>query len=50
MKHMLRTAAFGKKFSDPAHFDPNRYVNVVKHLIVLAKLRHSKVCNRAITC
>ena len=49
MKHILRTASFAKKFSDSNDFDPNRYVNVVKHMIVLAKLRHSKVCARAIT-
>ena len=49
MKHILRTACFAKKFSDPNDFDPNRYVNVVKHMIVLTKLRHSSVCARAIT-
>ena len=49
MKHLLRTASFAKKFSDPKDFDPNRYVNVVKHMIVLTKLRHSEVCSRAIT-
>jgi len=49
MKHILRTASFAKKFTEPSDFDPNRYVNVVKHMIVLTKLRHSKVCARAIT-
>jgi hypothetical protein len=49
MKHILKTACFAKKFSDPNDFDPNRYVNVVKHMIVLTKLRHSDVCARAIT-
>ena len=49
MKHLLRTACFAKKFSDPVDFDPNRYVNVVKHMIVLTKLRNSSVCARAIT-
>jgi len=49
MKHILRTASFSKKFSDPGDFDPNRYVNVVKHMIVLTKQRHSAVCARAIT-
>lgn len=49
MKHVLRTASFAKKFCDPNYFDPNRYVNVVKHMIVLSKLRNSKVCDRAIT-
>lgn len=49
MKHILKTASFAKKFTEPSDFDPNRYVNVVKHMIVLTKLRHSKVCARAIT-
>jgi hypothetical protein len=49
MKHVLRTASFAKKFTEPADFDPNRYVNIVKHMIVLTKLRYSRVCGRAIT-
>jgi hypothetical protein len=44
MKHILRTASFAKKFCDPNDYDPNRYVNVVKHMIVLTKLRHSEAC------
>ena len=49
MKHVLRTASFAKKFCNPVDFDPNRYINVVKHMIVLTKLRNSKICGRAIT-
>jgi hypothetical protein len=49
MKHILRTASFAKKFSDPNDFDKDRYVNVVKHMVVLTKLRHSQICARAIT-
>jgi hypothetical protein len=49
MKHILRTACFAKTFTDASDFDPNRYVNVAKHMIVLTHLRHSKVCGRAIT-
>lgn len=43
MKHLLRTCAFAKKFVDPVDFDANRYVNTVKHMIVLTKLRNSPV-------
>ena len=50
MKHLLRTASFAKKFTDSTDYDKDRYVNVVKHLIVLTKLRHSNVFSRAITC
>lgn len=49
LKHILRTASFARKFSESSEFDPNRYVNVVKHMIVLSKLRHSQICGRAIT-
>jgi hypothetical protein len=49
MKHMLKTASFAKKFTTPEQLDPNRYVNVVKHMIVLSQIRHSEVCARAIT-
>jgi hypothetical protein len=31
LKHLLRTASFAKKYSDPALFDPNEYVRIVKH-------------------
>lgn len=41
MKHLLRTASFAKKFVDPNDYDANRYVNIVKTLIVLTKLRNS---------
>ena len=49
MKHLLRTASFAKKFVDASTFDANRYVNVVKHMAVLTKLRNSPLCARAIT-
>ena len=49
MKHLLRTASFAKKFTDKSNYEQDYYVNVVKHLIVLTKLRHSKDCARAIT-
>jgi len=49
MKHLLTTASFAKKYSDPTQFDPNDYVTIVKHQIVLTKLRYSSVMPRAIT-
>lgn len=49
LKHLLRTAAFAKKFTEPAKLDPNIYVNSVKHAIVLTKLRNAKNLARAIT-
>lgn len=49
LKHILRTASFAKKFSDPLDYDKDRYVNIVKHMIVLTKLRHSEICARSIT-
>ena len=49
MKHLLRTASFAKKFTERVDFDADKYVNVVNHMIVLTKLRHSKICPRAIT-
>lgn len=49
MKHLLRTVAFALKYSNPNDFDPNRFVNVKKHMIVLTKIRHSSICARAIT-
>ena len=41
LKHLLRTASFAKKFADPNEFDANRYVHIVKNMIVLTKLRYS---------
>ena len=38
-----------KKFCDPNEFTPENYVDVVKHSIVLIKLRHSTKFARAIT-
>jgi len=49
LKHLLTTASFAKKFCDPSEFDPSRYVDVVKHSIVLTKMRHSPNFARAIT-
>jgi len=49
MKHLIRTASFTQKFVDHQDFDANRYVTVVKSLIVLSKIRNSKECARAIT-
>ena len=49
LKHLLTTASFAKKFSDPQDLDPNQYVLLVKHSIVLTKLRHSPILARAIT-
>lgn len=31
MKHLLSTASFAKKYSDPQQFDPNEYVQIVKY-------------------
>ena len=49
MKHLLRTASFAKKYSDPATLDPNDYVQIVKHQIILTKIRNSPIMPRAIT-
>lgn len=49
LKHLLTTASFAKKFCDPTEFDPNRYVDLVKHSIVLTKMRNSPNFARAIT-
>ena len=49
LKHLLRTASFAKKFADIKEYDPASYVNVVRNMIVLTKIRHSKICPRKIT-
>lgn len=49
LKHLLQTASFAKKFTEPNKLDPNIYVNLVKHSIVLTKLRNSQRLSRAIT-
>lgn len=49
LKHLLSTASFAKKYADPANMNPNEYVDVVKHSIVLTKIRNSKLLARAIT-
>ena len=48
LKHLLRTASFAKTFADPQDFDANKYVNVVKHMIVLTKLRNSQNVSRLV--
>ena len=50
MKHLLRTASFAKTFPEAAGaFDSNEYVEKVKTLVVLTKIRNSPNCARAIT-
>ena len=50
MKHLLRTASFAKTFIEAQDYDSNKYVNIVKHMIVLTKLRTTQVgVARAIT-
>lgn len=49
LKHLLQTAAFAKKFTEPSQFDPNLFVNLMKQSIVLTKLRNAKNLPRAIT-
>ena len=49
IKHLLTTASLAKKFCDPNEFAPENYVDVVKHSIVLIKLRPSPKFARAIT-
>jgi hypothetical protein len=41
MKHLLRTASFAKTFPEANGYDSNNYVNIVKHMVVLSKLRNS---------
>lgn len=49
MKHLMRTASFAKTFPEASEYDSNKYVNIVKHMVVLTKLRNSPNCARAIT-
>jgi len=49
MKYLLRTASFAKTFPEASTFDSNEYVEKVKTLVVLTKLRNSSQCARAIT-
>lgn len=49
MKHLLKAASLGKKFSDPAELDPNEYVDIVKFHTVLIKLRNSRFLPRLLT-
>ena len=49
MKHLIRTASFAKTFPEASGYEGNNYVNIVKHMVVLTKLRNSINCARAIT-
>lgn len=49
MKHLIRTAGFAKTFPEAGGYESNNYVNIVKHMVVLTKLRNSMNCSRAIT-
>jgi hypothetical protein len=49
MKHLIRTASFAKTFPEAAGYESSNYVNIVKHMVVLTKLRNSINCGRAIT-
>lgn len=49
LKHLLRTASFAKKFSDPEDLDPQKYVELVKTSVVLSMMRNSTAFRRAIT-
>ena len=49
LKHLLVTASFAKKFTDPSDFEPQIYVKLVRETIVYTKLRHSKVFPRSMT-
>ena len=49
MKYLLRTASFAKTFPEASTFDSNEYVEKIKTLVVLTKLRNSSQCARAIT-
>lgn len=41
MKHLIRTASFAKTFPEASGYDSNNYVNKVKNMIVLTKIRNS---------
>ena len=49
MKHLLRTASFAKTFPEAKDFDSKQYVDMVRTLLVLSKIRNSATCARAIT-
>jgi len=49
MKYLLRTASFAKTFPEANGFDNKLYVDMVKTLVTLSKLRNSSNCARAIT-
>jgi hypothetical protein len=41
IKFLLRTASFAKTFPEASGYDSNNYVNIVKHMVVLTKIRNS---------
>ena len=49
MKHLLRTASFAKTFPEAHGFDNKYYVEMVRTLVILSKIRNSHSCARAIT-
>ena len=49
MKHLMRTASFAKTFPEASGYDSSKYVDFLKTMIVLTKLRNSSNCARALT-
>lgn len=49
LKHLLATISFAKKYTSPAQLDPNPYVDLKMHSIVVTKLQNSRILSRAIT-
>jgi len=49
MKHLLKTASFAKTFPEADGFDNKFYVEMVKTLVTMSKIRNSPTCARAIT-
>ena len=49
MRHLLRTASLAKAFPEASAFDSKIYVQKVKTLQILTKIRNSTNCARAIT-
>ena len=49
MKHLMRTASFAKTFPEASGYESSKYVEILKTMIVLTKLRNSSNCSRALT-
>ena len=49
LKHILSTISFAKKYTTPEKLAPDAYVDLKMHVIILTKIQHSKICQRAIT-